>query len=83
MKSGDAAQIDSGVQQVRAWLDGHQVVWRQWSDWNDYLMKVHRFQDVAEMALSAVNSRPEQRMIARQRLGIGHVQGGSVNRLPR
>jgi len=61
--SKDAAQMDLAVQQIRLWLASHLVPDELLNSWLPGLLDHGRYQDVAELSLSAVMSQADQNPI--------------------
>lgn len=65
LKGDDAQQIDSCVIQIRRWISGNRVAPDLAFKWLPSLMAKKRYQEVAELALTGMVARPEQKFLDR------------------
>jgi hypothetical protein len=59
LTSGDEVAVQQATKQIRLWTDHHHIPFHLWHEWLPALMKEEKYQDVADLALSASLSRPD------------------------
>jgi hypothetical protein len=58
LRAAKPEEIEKYEKQIWGYLRGHQVPWNVWEEWFPALYHAKRFQTIADMSLSGINSRP-------------------------